>query len=122
MTSGYVPVKAKEITVNVPRTQIPYGSAYARTTTKGTRSAMCFVQLTAGEEVLLDIDGLRAIAYDAAVPQKPEDCVEQPCWQSCWVPENEQAQDLETISGKDSVNSENGKTELVIVSDAALRY
>ncbi|KAF8429690.1 hypothetical protein EV426DRAFT_668289 [Tirmania nivea] len=61
------------------------GKAYARTTGKGVRSTTCFVQLTAGDEVLLDIDDLRVISYDAAVPQTPDVAIDQPCWQSCWV-------------------------------------
>ena len=90
MNSGYVPVKAREITIRLPKTEslgleVP-GKAYAKTTGRGVRSATCFVQLTAGNEVLLDIDDLRVISYNAAVPQKLDVTINQSYWESRWVP------------------------------------
>jgi len=117
MTSGYVPVKAREITIRIPKTgslEVP-GKAYARTTGKGVRSAACFVQLTAGNQVLLDIDDLRVISYDAAVPQKPDVTTDQPCWQSCWVREGSSTEGQLEMD-EESQRQGPGVSDLLVVS------
>lgn len=112
VNTGYVPVKIKEVTIHVPKTETAVGKAFARTTLKGVRSAMCSVQLVADGHVLLDIDDMRAIAYDNAVPPKSQATIENPFWHSCWVPQNSPAEAQEVVV---KVESTANKSELLIV-------
>lgn len=91
MKSGFVPLKADEITVNVPyltTTGKPsVGQAFAWTDKRAQRSAVTGVQLVSNDQVLLDIARLRCISYDAVVPPKIEGEEIKRYWQGSWKPD-----------------------------------
>lgn len=91
LKSGFVPLKADEITINAPyitATGKPSaGQAFAWTDKRAQRSVVTGVQLVSNNQVLLDITRLRCISYDAVVPPKIEGEEIMRYWQGSWKPD-----------------------------------
>lgn len=80
MDCGVVPVQVDEVTLWPPtnqQLQAAKAKAYAVVHRRGIRSSESSVQMTAEDgEMILDIVNMRATAYEAAVPQKADETLE----------------------------------------------
>jgi acyl transferase domain-containing protein/NADPH:quinone reductase-like Zn-dependent oxidoreductase len=89
MTCGAVPIQVDEVSIWAPteeQLKNPEAQAYSWTDQRGIRSFDSGTQLVANDgEVLLSINNMRCVAYEAAVPQKSDAVIkEQPFMELSW--------------------------------------
>lgn len=114
MTCGAVPIQVDEVTLWVPtegQLQNPEAKAYAWTDELGARLTFNGLQMVGSDgQMLLSIEGMRCITYEAAVPQSRGAVLqEQPFMKMDWNV------DIETLTSTSPVHSFNVE-DLVVMA------
>ncbi len=109
MDCGMVPVQVDEVAIWPPTEQqleAKKGNAYSIVHQRGIRTTESTVQMTAEDgEMIMEIVNMRAIAYEAAVPQKSETALEHsPYGEMSWELDFDVAENRDGLETSQLVN------------------
>lgn len=109
MDCGVVPVQVDEVAIWPPtkkQLKTRKANAYANVHRRGLRTSESTVQMTSAEdgEMIMEIVNMRATAYEAAVPQKPESTLkEAPYGKIAWELDFDTVENREGLTTADLV-------------------